>query len=75
MRHLVAYQDWLAYGGCAVPEYRFYELTEDGHIIGPPELIEFADDEAAAAEAEKRLDKTSVEVWQLARLVVHLKPK
>ena len=58
-----------------MPEYRFYELTEDGHIIGSPALIEFADDEAAVAEAEKRLDKTQIEVWQLSRRVVQLKPK
>ena len=58
-----------------MPEYRFYEFTEDGHIIGPPALIEFADDEAAVAEAEKRLDKTQIEVWQLARRVIQLKPK
>jgi hypothetical protein len=75
MRHLVAWQDWLAYGGCAVPEYRFYELTEDGHIVGPPALIELADDEAAVAEAEKRLYKTRVEIWQRDRRVIQLRPK
>jgi len=58
-----------------VPEYRFYELTEDGHIAGPPALIELVDDEAAVVEAEKRLDKTQIEVWQLSRRVVQLKPK
>ena len=58
-----------------MPEYRFYELTEDGHIIGPPALIEFADDEAAVAEAEKRLYETQIEVWQSARRVAQLKPK
>lgn len=58
-----------------MPVYRFYALTADGHVIEPPALVEFADDEAAVAEAEKRLDKTPVEVWQLARLVAHLKPK
>jgi hypothetical protein len=58
-----------------VPEYRFYELTEGGHIIWPPPLIEFSDDKAAVAEAEKRLYKTQIEVWQLARRVVQLKPK
>ena len=58
-----------------MPEYRFYELTEDGHIARPPALIELADDEMAVAEAEKRLDKTQIEVWQLSRRVVQLKPK
>jgi len=58
-----------------VPEYRFYELSEDGHIAGPPALIELADDEMAVAEAEKRLDKTQIEVWQRDRRVIQLRPK
>ena len=58
-----------------MPEYRFYELTEDGHIAGPPALIELVDDEAAVVEAEKRLDKTQIEVWHRDRRVIQLRPK
>lgn len=58
-----------------MPEYRFYEFNKDGHVIGPPALVEFADDEAAVAAAKRQLDKNPIEVWQAARRVIQLWPK
>jgi len=75
MRSMIAGPVGECVGGHTMSEYRFYALTKDGHIGGPPALLDLADDEAAVAEAKKRLDRTPIEVWQLARRVIRVDPK
>jgi hypothetical protein len=55
-----------------VPEYRFYKITKDGHIVGPPTDCELPNDASALKEAERFTDGQAVEIWQGARLVAHL---
>ena len=52
-----------------MPPYRIYHRGEDGHIDGPPDLIECDDDAAARDYALERADANGVEVWEGTRLV------
>ena len=58
-----------------MPEYRFYIVEKDGHIIRPSRTFEFADDNTAVDAANKSkplLGGLSVEIWQRSRIVAHL---
>ena len=55
--------------------YRFYSLDPDGHISGPPTVVEFPDDSAAIEAAEALVNGKAIEVWELARIVIRLEPK
>jgi hypothetical protein len=57
-----------------MPDYRFYSVTKDGHIAGPPLVVECADDEAAVKEAKQLVDGRVIEIWQRARRVKYLTP-
>jgi hypothetical protein len=54
--------------------YRIFTLDNDGRIKGPPTIVRCGSDIAAVAEAQLLLDGKAIEVWQEARLVVHLDP-
>ena len=54
--------------------YRFFELTNDGHIARPPEVIDCKDDEQAIAQAKKRLDGRDIEIWAIGRFVTKISP-
>jgi hypothetical protein len=56
-----------------MPDYRLYTLKNDGHIAGPPKILQCADDQEAIAEAKKLLDGLDIEIWQGARVVIRLK--
>jgi len=58
-----------------MPEYRIYTVKKDGHLIGPPKVVECPNDEAAVTEAKQLLDGLVIEVWQGPRVVMRLEPK
>lgn len=59
----------------AMTAYRLYFVGSDGHIAGPPEVVECADDQAAIEAAKQLLDGKAIEVWDKARIVIRLDPK
>jgi hypothetical protein len=59
----------------AMRAYRLYYLDLEGHISGPPEIVECSDDHAAIEAAKARANGKVVEVWDLARVVIRLAPK
>jgi hypothetical protein len=58
-----------------MPAYRFHLLESDGHIVGPPLVVEFPDDHAVIKAAEAILDGKTIEVWDQERVVIRLAPK
>jgi hypothetical protein len=59
-----------------VPDYHFYILDRENHLIRAAELVScLSDDDALAAAAELVNDQHSVEVWERVRLVGKLAPK
>jgi hypothetical protein len=55
-------------------EYRIFLIGSDRRIVGPAEIIECPNDEAAVAEAQQYLDGLAVEVWKGARMIAHFDP-
>ena len=55
-----------------MPAYRIYTIR-DGHISGPPEVIECADDEEAVEKARQQHNDRDIEVWRGAERVADLK--
>lgn len=55
-------------------DYRFYTLTPDGHIAGPPGNYWLPDDAAAVKRAQLIINENPIEVWQGTRVVVRLDP-
>lgn len=55
-----------------MPEYRFYKIRTDGHIAGPPPLVDLPDDSAAILEAKKVVEDLDIEIWQGSRLVARI---
>ena len=55
-----------------MPYYRFYRTTPDGHLLGPPVVVECADDQEAIGNASQMTDGHAVELWQGARLIGQL---
>lgn len=60
---------------CCMPWYRRYPMSKDGHIAGPPTVIDCADDQQAVQAAERLADGHALEVWDSARFVVRIKSK
>ena len=60
--------------GGAMPEYRIYTVKKDGHLRGPPKVVECPNDLAVIKEAKQFLDGLLIEVWQGARVVIRLDP-
>ena len=58
-----------------MPSYRFYRVDHDGHILNPPEILQFVDDAEASRHAEQIIDGEMVEVWDERRMVARLHPK
>jgi hypothetical protein len=65
---------WWGWAWGQVPFYRVYALGDDGHVVGPPTLINCDDDEAATREAQRILKNRVLEVWSLTRIVARLDP-
>jgi hypothetical protein len=55
--------------------YRFYFLDSAGHVAGPPDIVECADDRAAIEAAKALVNGKAIEVWEMARIVIRLEPK
>jgi hypothetical protein len=50
-------------------DYRLYRLDKDGHVQGPPVIVNCDDDEAAMAEAKQYVDGVAIEIWDGGRRV------
>jgi hypothetical protein len=50
--------------------YRVYVVTDDGHIVGPPHIIECSDDQEAMGKAVQYTNGKAVELWDGARFIV-----
>ena len=57
-----------------MPEYRVYSLKDDGHIAGPPEIVDCPDDQAAIERARQVATHTPVEIWLLDRCILRIDP-
>jgi len=57
-----------------MPEYRFYSIRKDGHVVGTPVTHEAPRDADAVKEAQRLLDGYDIEIWQGARVVAYLVP-
>jgi hypothetical protein len=54
--------------------YRFYTIGRDDHIVGPANVIDCQDDQAAVESAQQSLNGLAIEIWDKARLVAHIDP-
>jgi hypothetical protein len=59
----------------AMPKYRFYSIDRKERLVRRPLFLECANDADAIAEAKQRLNRYTVEVWQLTRRVIRLDPR
>jgi hypothetical protein len=50
-------------------------MSRDGHIAGPPTVIDCADDQEAVQAAENLVDGHALEGWDSARFVVRIESK
>jgi hypothetical protein len=55
-----------------MPDYRFYKIGQDGHVVGEPVVLIFDDDDSAIAFG-KELRGEAAEVWEGKRLVASLR--
>jgi hypothetical protein len=55
--------------------YRCYCVDSDGHIGGPPAIVECADDRAAIEAAKALVNGRAIEVWDRMRRVIRLEPQ
>jgi hypothetical protein len=55
-------------------QYRVYVLDAEGHILGPPEVLECPDDRATIEQARQLLDGRVIEVWKSSRRIISLAP-
>ncbi|MCK1334899.1 hypothetical protein IVB38_02285 [Bradyrhizobium sp. 38] len=53
-------------------EYRLYRFDKDGHIQGPPVIVDREDDDAAVTQAKQYVDGFAIQVWDRARCVAVL---
>ena len=58
-----------------MPDYHFYILDRENHLIRAELVSCPSDDDALAAAAELVNDQHGVEVWERVRLVGKLAPK
>jgi hypothetical protein len=49
-------------GSAPMPAYRVYTVTTDGHIAGPAQMIECADEQEAVGKAAHLTNGKSVEL-------------
>jgi hypothetical protein len=57
-----------------MPAYRVYTVDKYGHISGPADIIDAADDEAARQEAKRMLDGHAIEIWDGTRRIAKFDP-
>ena len=54
----------------AMPHYRVYVTTPDGHVTAPATVLECTDDQEAIGKAAQLANGRSVELWEGARFIV-----
>ena len=52
-----------------MPAYRIYVLTTDGHIAGPPQVLECENEQEAIGKAPQLANGKAVELWEGPRLI------
>jgi hypothetical protein len=52
-----------------------YTVTSECHIAGPPNAVDYQDDQAAVIGTKQALDGQSIEIWNGSRLVARLNPQ
>jgi len=58
-----------------MPVYKFYRISHEGRVAGPP-IVSDADTDAAALKQVKHyVDGFDIEVWQEARIIAYLVPE
>ncbi len=58
-----------------MPAYRFYTMSTDGHIAGPPKVLDCVEDQEALRHASNLVDGHAIEVWDGARFIARIEPK
>lgn len=58
----------------AAREYRFYQLTEDGHVATPARVWPLPNDDAAVRRAKLYIEDLAIEIWQGTRRVATIYP-
>jgi hypothetical protein len=57
-----------------MPAYRIYTIDKDGHIVGPANIVDAADDQEARQEAKRMLEGHTIELWDGSRRVAKFDP-
>jgi hypothetical protein len=52
--------------------YRVYVVDAEGHVFGPPYIVQCGDDDEAVRQAHQYLEGKPVEVWRDAKRVARL---
>jgi hypothetical protein len=52
-----------------MPDYRFYKIGDDGHVVSLRVERTFDDDATAIAYAEQLADAETIEIWEGKRMV------
>jgi hypothetical protein len=56
-------------GALSMPDYRFYKIGDDGHVVSLRVERTFDDDATAIAYAEQLADTETIEIWEGKRMV------
>jgi hypothetical protein len=52
-----------------MPDYRFYKIGDEGHVVSLRVERTFDDDATAIAYAEQLADAATIEIWEGKRMV------
>ena len=52
-----------------MPDYRFYKIGDEGHVVSLRVERTFDDDATAIAYAEQLADAETIEIWEGKRMV------
>jgi len=45
-------------------DYRLYQIDCEGHVVGPPRIVQCERDEVAMTQARKYVEGRAIEVWR-----------
>jgi hypothetical protein len=62
----------LGWGVAQMLSYRVYVVDAEGHVLGPPYIVQFGDDDEAVRQARQYVDGKPVEVWLDAKRLARL---
>jgi hypothetical protein len=57
-----------------MPDYRIYEIGQDGHVVRLPSELTLDNDVTAIAYAEQLPKVEAIEIWEGKRLVESVSP-